>query len=256
VRNADAVFSISRYVTDTILGMGTPRERIHTVLNCLDASDGWDPTIDGTSLRHELGIALDAPVLASVSRLFSWKGQRELIRALARVVRKFPTVRLLIVGADERYVHGGSFTAELQKLAGELGVLENVIFTGARGDIARVMAASDLFTLPSFEEPFGVVFLEAMAMKKAVVAVDNGGTPEVVEHGKAGLLSEPWNVEELAANIVTLLGSPALRERMGDFGRRRVIDYFNPQRMALEAGEAYERIVRGEPARPAPRPGT
>jgi hypothetical protein len=54
VRNADAAFSISRYVTDTIQSMGTPAERIHTVLNCLDATDGWDPTIDGASLLDPL----------------------------------------------------------------------------------------------------------------------------------------------------------------------------------------------------------
>jgi glycosyltransferase involved in cell wall biosynthesis len=218
VRNADGVFSISRYVTQTIEGMGVAPERVHTILNCLDAS-GWDPTVDGSEIRKEFGVAPDAPLLASVSRLFSWKGQRELIKALAKVVGEFPAVRLLIVGEDERYVHGGSFTDELKAEATQLGVLGHVIFTGGRRDVPKIMAACDVFTLPSFEEPFGVVFLEAMAMKKPVIAINNGGTPEVVTHGQAGLLSAPWNIDELANNIRILLRDPAERQRMGEYGR-------------------------------------
>jgi glycosyltransferase involved in cell wall biosynthesis len=244
VRNADAVFSISRYVTETIEGMGTPSSRIHTILNCLDATH-WNPAATKSAIRSEFGIPDGAPLLASISRLFSWKGQREMVRALAELVKEFPNVRLLIVGEDERYVHGGSFTEELKAMARELGVLENIVFTGQRRDVAAIMAASDIFTLPSFEEPFGVVFLEAMAMKKPIIAINNGGTPEVVEHGKAGLLSEPWDIPGLARNIRTLLLDPALRERMGEYGRARALDVFAPQRMAREAGEAYERIVGG-----------
>jgi glycosyltransferase involved in cell wall biosynthesis len=105
------------------------------------------------------------------------------------------------------------------------------------------MAACDVFTMPSFQEPFGLVFLEAMAMQRPVVAVDNGGTPEVVEHGRAGLLSKYQDVEALAANIVTLLGDRELRARMGAYGRTRVLDYFNAKRMASDAGAAYETVL-------------
>jgi glycosyltransferase involved in cell wall biosynthesis len=105
------------------------------------------------------------------------------------------------------------------------------------------MAACDVFTMPSFEEPFGLVYLEAMAMQRPVVSVDNGGTPEVVEHGRSGLLSRYQDVEGLAANIVTLLGDRELRSRMGKYGRARVLDYFNAQRMAKDAGAAYEAVL-------------
>ena len=80
----------------------------------------------------------------------------------------------------------------LREQARELGIEKNVIFTGPRSDIAELLAACDVFALPSFEEPFGLVFAEAMAMKRPVVALANGGTPEVVEHGKCGLLSSSW----------------------------------------------------------------
>jgi glycosyltransferase involved in cell wall biosynthesis len=244
VQRADAVFSISRYVTDTIVRMGKPASRIHTVLNGIDTSR-WDPSIDGSALRRELGVSSDALVLASVSRLFSWKGQRELVRAFALVRAQMHDTRLLIVGADEMEVESGSFTAELKALARSLGVERDVIFTGSRSDVPQIMAACDVFTMPSFEEPFGLVFLEAMAMKKPVVALDNGGTPEVVEHGRSGLLSPAWDVQKLADNITTLLRDPELRARMGEYGRARVLEHFSARRMAADAGAAYERILAG-----------
>jgi glycosyltransferase involved in cell wall biosynthesis len=243
VNNSSAVFSISNYVTGTVAAMGRPLSEIHTVPNAIDLQR-WDPTIDGSSLRRELGVAAGAPLLASVSRLFSWKGQRELLQAFAQVRGEIPDAKLLIVGADAPAVHGGSFTAELKALAAQLGLSEHVVFTGARSDIPEVMAACDVFTLPSFEEPFGLVFLEAMAMAKPVVAIDNGGTPEVVEHERSGLLSPPWEIAALARNIVTLLRDPELRARYGRHGRQRVEEYFNAQRMARDAERAYEKVLR------------
>lgn len=240
VQEADAIFSISKYVAGTVVEMGRPRQDIHIVPNAIDATR-WDPSTDGASFRRELGIAPDAPLLASVSRLFWWKGQRELLQAFELSRRERPDMKLVIVGEDAP--GHSSFTRQLKGLAEALGVAEHVIFTGARSDIPRVMAACDVFTLPSFEEPFGLVFLEAMAMQRAVVAIDNGGTPEVVEHGRTGLLSPPWDVPALAANISRLVGDPELRRRFGEHGRQRVLDHFNAPRMARDAAAAYEAVL-------------
>jgi glycosyltransferase involved in cell wall biosynthesis len=246
VRSADGVFGISRFVAESVVATGTPRQRVHTILNGIDPTR-WDPGIDGGEVRRELGIPAGAPVVLSVSRLFESKGQRELVQAIARVRQEVPEVRLVIVGADAVEVHGGSFTQELKELAGELGLSERVVFTGERSDVPRIMAACDVFAMPSFGEPFGLVYLEAMAMKKPVVSLDHGGTPEVVENGLSGLLSQPRDLQSLARNLVTLLGDAELRVRMGAHGRARVLDYFNAQRMAREAGEAYEKIAGQRP---------
>ena len=243
IRHADAVLAISRYVHATIVDMGTPSERVFTVLNALDATN-WNPeATDGKKVRREFGFADDTLVLSSISRLFSWKGTKELIQALAIVRPQFPGVRLMVVGADELYVHGGSFTAELKKLVAELGLTDNVIFTGQRSDVANILAASDVFAMPSFEEPFGVVFLEAMAMAKPVIAIDNGGTPEVVANGETGLLSPAWDIERLAENIIKLLRDAELRKSMGERGRQRALEEFTPQRMAREVGNVYQRVI-------------
>jgi glycosyltransferase involved in cell wall biosynthesis len=242
VRTADAVFGISRFVTRTVVATGTPRERVHTVLNGIDVA-GWDPKLDGHPIRREFGIPTDAPLLASVSRLFRQKGQPELIRALALVRRDLPDVWLLIVGADAFGSREGSFTEELKVLARQFGVADRIVFAGERSDIPRIMAACDVFALPSLEEPFGLVFLEAMAMQRPVVALDDGGTPEVVDHGRSGLLSPAQDIDTLAKNILTLLKDGELRARFGVHGRARVLEHFTAQRMARDAGATYEAIL-------------
>jgi glycosyltransferase involved in cell wall biosynthesis len=243
VQKADAVFGISDYVSKTVVEMGRPPSEVHTVLNAIDPAL-WDPATDGASLRRELGVPEGVPLLAAVARLFSWKGHRELLRAFAQVKPQHPEARLLIVGRDASWPRD-SFTHELMALAASLGVLPHVLFTGPRSDVPRVMAACDVFVLPSFEEPFGLVFLEAMAMGRPVVAIDNGGTPEVVEHGRSGLLSPPWDVPALAENIAKLLGDPPLRARLGEHGRKRVVDYFNTRRMADDTAKAYTAVLGG-----------
>ena len=105
------------------------------------------------------------------------------------------------------------------------------------------MAAADLYSMASFEEPFGLVFLEAMAMKRPVVALASGGTPEVLEHGEQGLLSAPGDIEGLAANLLALVRDPARRARMGESGRRRVEALLTSARMARDTAEVYRRVL-------------
>jgi glycosyltransferase involved in cell wall biosynthesis len=87
------------------------------------------------------------------------------------------------------------------------------------------------------------VFAEAMAMKRPVVALTNGGTPEVVEHGKCGLLSPPGDIDALAANLLRLLDDPALRSQFGEYGRSRVEQHFTPTRMASDFAEIYAHML-------------
>lgn len=241
VNHADGVMAISEYVAGTVAEQRGRRDTIYTVLNGIDLGP-WNPELDGSGVRAELSIPRDALVLASISRLFHWKGQRELLKAFALVERQLPNAVLLIVGADAPH-EGGSFTEELRGIAGELGVSEKVRFTGARNDIPQVMAACDVFTMPSFEEPFGLVFVEAMAMAKPVVAIDNGGTPEVVAHGKTGLLAPPWDVQTIAEHILRLLKDRELRLEFGRAGRERALSMFSAERMARDAERAYHRIL-------------
>jgi glycosyltransferase involved in cell wall biosynthesis len=237
-RRADALVGVSVFVARSLEANGYPAARVHAILNAIDPV-AWDSSIDPAPVRRELGIAPDAPVVMSASRLFRWKGHTELLRAIAAVHRDLPAVRLLIVGAEDTIAGGAGFMDELKGLAKELGISQNVLFTGQRTDMARLLAAADVFAMASFEEPFGLVFAEAMAMRRPVVALETGGVPEVVRHGETGLLSAHGDLSAMAANILTLLRDPALRKAMGDNGRRRVEAEFNPRRMASDAERLY-----------------
>lgn len=237
---ADALVAVSRFSAQTFVDAGYAPARIHSVLNAIEIAR-WNPALDPSAGRAALAVPRAAPLIVSVARLFPAKGQRELLRALAAVKREIPDVMLAIVGSD--FPEGSGETQMLKTLAKELELGGNVIFAGQRGDISNLLAACDVFALPSFLEPFGLVFAEAMAMKRPVVALSNGGTPEVVAHDKSGLLSQPGDIDALSANILRLLRDPALRERLGENGRKRVEDHFTPSRLAADVCELYGRVL-------------
>lgn len=245
MRRADGIIAISQFVADSAVAEGYGPSRIHVLVNGLDATP-WSPDVDGSSLRRELGVPDGVPALAIVSRMFHWKGHLLLVEALARVRESVPDFRLLVVGADDPRgsPERGSLTAEIRDAAERLGLTDRIVFTGWRSDIDRVLAACDVYAMPSFEEPLGVIYLEAMAMRRPVAALRSGGVPEIVVHGETGLLSEPGDAEGLAANLVTLLRDPDLRARMGRRGRQLVETVHTPARMAADGVRIYRQLIR------------
>jgi glycosyltransferase involved in cell wall biosynthesis len=245
VRRADAVIGVSRFVAQTLVDGGAPSERVFAVHNSLDL-DAWNPDVDGGPIRRALGIDDDAPVVGIVSRLFRWKGHGHLLDALAIVKQDVPAVRLVIVGEDDPRADpgSGSYRAELEAQARRLGVQDHVIFTGFRTDIPQLMASFDVFAHPSWEEPFGMVFLEAMAMQKPVVAWRSGGAPEVIVDGETGVLAERGSIPSLAEALLGLVRDKERRRRLGTAGRRRVEEVFTPQHMCRSTLEAYAATLK------------
>ncbi len=237
----DALVGVSDFVARSLIkGGGYAPSKTRGILNAINLT-AWDYETDPGPVRADLGIAADAPVLICVARVFKTKGQGLLIEAIASLKEELPQIKLLIVGQD--YPPGNNYTEELKALATRLGVADNVIFTGLRSDVPRLMAAADIMAMPSFEEPFGLVYAEAMAMKKPVIAFDNGGTPEVVEHEKSGLLSAQDDVPALAANIRRLVTDAKLRAQMGEYGRKQVEQRFVPQRLAADVAGIYRQLL-------------
>lgn len=239
LRHADGLVAISEFVAGTLTSSGVPRERVHLAYNGLVLED-WTPPTDRHAARAELALPAAGPLVVSVSRLFPSKGTAELVRAIAIVRRDVPDVRLVVIGRD---VSGSGFMAQLEQIVVDEDLADHVMFVGQRPDVSRYMGAADVFAMPSFGEPFGLVFLEAMAMEVPVVALNNGASPEVVDDGKAGLLSDPGDITSLAANLVTLLTDPDLRSRMGTYGRQQVAARFTVEQLASAMGGIYETVA-------------
>ncbi len=256
--HADGIVGVSRFVSDSLVRAGCDAARVFTVHNSLDLQHGaWDRPRDRVAVRGELGIALDAPVICIASRLFRWKGHHDLVEAVSRLRPELANLRLIVVGEDDPRANPGfgSYRAELESRVTELGLERNVIFTGFRTDVADLMAASDVFCMPSAEEPFGMVYLEAMAMLRPVVAYASGGAPEVVAHGETGLLVTPGNIDALTTALGRLLRDGDLRRSFGTAGRRRVEEVFTPGRSAAAMLDVYRSIShseRGISEKPAP----
>ncbi|MGR6969945.1 glycosyltransferase family 4 protein [Streptomyces cynarae] len=219
--------------TDTITYLGEyTRSRIATALTpqAADRMVQLPPGVDektfhpgsgGDEVRARLGLT-DRPVVVCVSRLVPRKGQDTLIRALPRVLAKEPETVLLIVG-------GGPYERDLRRLARETQVADAVHFTGAVpwSQLPAHYGAGDVFAMPCRTrrggldvEGLGIVYLEASATGLPVVAGDSGGAPDAVLDGETGWVVRGGSEEETADRIITLLGDPELRRRMGERGRQ------------------------------------
>ncbi len=243
--NCDAIIGVSEFTASSIVDAGFARDRVFAVPNCFDARpDVWNPSLSGQEVRREFGIAPNAPVIGIVARLFKWKGHADLIEALSRIQKSVPDVRLVIVGEDDpRANDGKSFRAELEEQIAAKNLTENVIFTGFRTDTPRLFAMFDVYAMPTWEEPWGMVFLEAAAMGKPCVAYRSGGVPEVISDNESGFLVEPRNIANLADKIILLLTNQQLREKMGNAGISRVRNQFSPAQMCENVIAVYRSIL-------------
>jgi glycosyltransferase involved in cell wall biosynthesis len=238
LKRADGLIAISNFVARSLIESGHDPSRIHVVLNAIDPT-AWRPGEGREEIRQELGISAGAPVLITVCRLFPGKGPEDLIRCLPALLADHPDVTLVVVG--EEMLPG--YRQHLCRTAQDLGVADSVRFVGQRSDVPRLMAGADVFAMASRAEPFGLVYLEAMAMRLPVIAFGTGGTPEVVIHGTTGLLSAPEDIEQLTTNILSLLRDPERRQAMGDAGRQRVEALFATPRMAADVDAVYKRLT-------------
>ena len=170
-------------------------------------------------LRGTFGFPADAIVITTVAGLRPSKGIDVLLRAMQPVVTRFPNARLLIAGE-------GPQREQWSALAQHLGVAGAVTWAGHRKDVPAILAGSDLFVLPSREEEFPAVLLEAMAAELPIVATSVGGVPEIIDSPAVGALVAPRDPAALGAEIVRMLEDEPRRRATGAAARRRVAEAF------------------------------
>ncbi len=202
----------------------------------------FHPGAGGAEIRDRYGLT-GRPVVVCVSRLMPRKGQDTLIRALPQIRRQAPGAALLLVG-------GGPSRQRLERLVRDEGVAADVVFAGSvpYGELAAHYDAGDVFAMPCRTrnrgldvEGLGIVYLEASAVGKAVVAGDSGGAPDAVLEGDTGFVVPGRDVAAVARRVSQLLAEPELAARMGDQGRAWVEATWRwetvSQRLALLLGD-------------------
>jgi glycosyltransferase involved in cell wall biosynthesis len=214
VRRADRVITTSMYSADRIASFyGIDRERIAIVPELIDL-DAWDRALEPAP-REE-----GPPRILTVAHLYPRKGVDTLLRAFASVPGE---AHLRIVGT-------GPERERLKELSHTLGMADRVHFLGHLPFIALVAEYRNatLFALPTEQEGFGIVFLEAMASSLPILATRVAAVPEVVSEGVTALLANPGDEATLAQMLELLLDDAALRKRLGDAGRAHVSRFAAP----------------------------
>jgi glycosyltransferase involved in cell wall biosynthesis len=191
-------------------------------------------------IRYELGIGKEEIVVVSVARFTLQKQPLKLIRAFAEVCKKVQGVRLLMVGEGEQ-------REKAVALIDRLGLKDHVILQPFRQDVPDVLAASDIFVLPSLWEAFPIALLEAMSMGKAVIGTAVDGTPEIIEDGVNGLLIGTEDIEKsLEEAIGKLCTDRGLREKLQQNAIKSIYKKYNVETLAQKNEEVYQQLARPE----------
>ena len=222
-------FPVSQALSDVLVQRcRVPAARVRVIRNGIDMTRfAPSPARDGAVTR--------GPIIGTLARLIPSKGIRILLDAIPHLLQKYPEALLLVGG-------GGEEQEALERQARALGIADRVVFVGPVQDPRDFYRRLDVFVLPSLDEAFGLVVLEAMAMGLPVIGTRVGGVPEVLTHGVNGWLVEPGDSAVLAAGLRTLWADPILRRRVAEEGRRTAVR-FDVTRAAAELQAEYEHMV-------------
>jgi glycosyltransferase involved in cell wall biosynthesis len=183
--------------------------------------------------RKGFSIPDDHKAICAAANLIPEKGISYLLQAVRRVLEQHPNTVFLIAG-------DGPLADELKQEAAELDITNHVRFLGLLSDVTQLMSVADVIVVPSvWQEPAGLVVIEAMACGRPVVATRVGGIPEYVDNGISGILVEPRSAEQIASAINKLLATPAYAETIGQAGRRTAELNFNIERWVFETLDEY-----------------
>jgi glycosyltransferase involved in cell wall biosynthesis len=216
---------------------GVPASRITCIASAVDL-DRVQPRRGSAALRAEHGASQDDRVLLTLSSLVSRKGVDVLLDAVAMLRGRGLRPLLWIAGE-------GPERAALTAQAARLGLEPQLRWLGAASEVGDLLAACDVFVLPSRREGLGVAALEAMAAGRPVVASAVGGLGAAVVDGRTGLLVPPDDPPALAEALATLLGDAALRSRLGTAGPGRIAEGFLPEQMVEAYVSVYREVLAG-----------
>jgi glycosyltransferase involved in cell wall biosynthesis len=187
--------------------------------------------------RRELEVGEDI-VVGTVGAIAREKGQFELLEAVRLVLRHFTNIRLVIAG-DASSAEGQGLLRLLKERAHKYHMDEVVIFTDGSDNLPRLLRALDIFVMPALEENFSDHLAQAMLTGLACVGTDAGGTPELLDDGKAGLLVPPGSADGLSRAISTLMENPDLPQILGRRARESARERFDLDKVMDQAEEFY-----------------
>jgi phosphatidylinositol alpha-1,6-mannosyltransferase len=224
--NALRVIAVSNYTRELLEEMGVNSNKILVLHNSIDVNE-YNLEIDVDDVKNRYGLK-DKRVILTVARLVKRKGHDVVLRAVSELKDSYRDLVYVITG-------DGEYRENLVELARKLGIGDRVIFTGFvsnKEELQKLYKVCDIFIMPSREEGgdvegFGISFLEANLYGKPVIGGRSGGVGEAIVDGVTGFLVDPTDVTQIVEKLKILLDDPVLARKMGEEGRKRVLDEFN-----------------------------
>lgn len=227
---ADSIIPNSQFTMEEFLALDIPKEKFKIITPGVD-TEKFQPKNPDEELTKKHNLQ-NKKVLLTVARLDERKGHDKVIEAIAKIKENIPNIIYLIVGK-------GREKARLEELAKEFKVEDKVIFCGyvSDEDLPKYYNLCDIFILPNRQtsldetlqgdyEGFGIVFLEASACGKPVIAGDFGGIRDAVENHKSGFIIDGNSTDEISTTVIKILNDHNLSTSLGNFGRQRAIDHY------------------------------
>ena len=235
--HANSVIVPSKDFADNSKFLKVHRDKITVIPNGINI-DEFQVSYSKEECRRQLGLRGESRIILFIGALSPTKSPDVILRAMPILKKSVPNIKLIFVG-------DGILKARLQKTSRELSVEEEVQFIDYVDNSMRkamLYKSSDLFVLPSNQESFGIVILEAMASGLPVVASAFGGITNLVKDGQTGLLVPPYNSDILAKAIIKLLGNPELIQKLSEEGKKQVQNY-SWSEIADKTEEIYQEVA-------------
>lgn len=235
---SDRIFCVSQSVANYVVEfIGVSRDKISVIPNGVDIKD-FVGLPDPQTIRMHYGLPPNDFIVGSVGRLHPVKNFDLLIKVFKRLHELYPRAHLMIIG-------DGPLRKNLESLCCELGLSKNehVFFLGDQTDIPALLSAMDLFVLPSKHEGMPNAVLEAMAAGLPVVTTSAGGTQEIIQNNKTGILVKPDDPEALYQALALLFSDSELRRRLGNAAYGHVKENFSLDRTINITVNLYQEII-------------
>lgn len=222
---SNKVIAVSEYEKKNLVKAGILEDKVVVIHN----------GIREKGEKRDLPIKVDGFIIGTCARLTKKKGINYLIEAFQKVRVYYKDVHLVIIGDGEERVNLERLITKDNK--------NYIHFLGNLEEASSYFHNFHLFVLPSLNEPFGIVILEAMSQKLPVIATNVGGIPEIIVDGESGLLVPPKNSEKLAEAVLMLIQNKELRIRIGENGYIRFKEKFTIEKMVEKTISVYEEIL-------------
>lgn len=227
--------SISPAVDALLEAGGVPADMRQVIPSSVDP-EALRPSVEREATRASLQVGPDEILLLAVARLSRRKGIDVLLEALGGLPDELPSWRLGVAG-------DGGVLPELRQQCADLRLGGRVTFLGTRHDVPDLLAACDVFCMPSRREGLGIAALEAMAAGKPVVGSAVGGLADAVVHERTGLLTPPGRVDPLRASLQRVLADATLRTTLGEQGPVRIREGFHHEQMVASYARLYGELL-------------